>query len=153
MNSWKVILATMVIFGAGVLTGALVMQFASGASSPRHQTTEVVTRSPEPGSPGGMRLEFLRRIQRALDLTADQSEQIDKVLKQSQDRTRKVMEPVAPLLRQELQRAKAEFREILTPAQQAHFDELLKQQPRFKEHRPGSHLGPSFTNTAATNSI
>jgi hypothetical protein len=83
-----------------------------------------------------MRLEFLRRMQRELELTAGQREQMDRILKQSQERTRKLMEPVAPQLHQELQRAKAEFREALTSAQQARFDELVKQQQRFNDqHR------------------
>jgi hypothetical protein len=143
----------MVIFGAGVLTGALVMEFIPNAPSSRHQRQGFAARSYEPGSPGGMRLEFLRRTQGALDLTSAQRERIDKVLKQSQERTRKLMEPVAPQLHQELQRARAEFRDILTPVQQTRFDELLKQQQRFKEHRSGLHSEPSITNTAVTNSI
>lgn len=141
----------MVIFGTGVLTGALVVRYSGTFSNSRPQHAGFGGRSFEPGSPGGMRLEFLRRIQRDLDLTADQRERIDKVMKQSQERTRKVMEPILPQLHQELQRAKAEFREVLTPAQQSRFDELLKQ--RFKEHRPSGHSAPFLTNAPATNSI
>jgi Spy/CpxP family protein refolding chaperone len=141
----------MVIFGAGVLTGALVVEFTEGLNGSRHQQTSSGNRAFETGSPYGMRLEFLRRIQRELDLTAAQQEQIDKVLKQSQERTRNIMAPVAPQLRQELQRAKAEFRDILTPAQQASFDELLKKQQRY--HRPGQRPESSLTNGLGTNSI
>lgn len=138
----------MVIFGAGVLTGALVMQFNSVAPSPKHQRLGFT------GSPGGMRLEFLRRTQRELNLTSEQQERIDKLLKQSQERTRKLMEPVSPQLHQELQRARAEFREVLTPAQQLRFEDLLKQQQRFREHRPGSRVEPAWsTNGPVTNSI
>jgi hypothetical protein len=153
VNSWKVILATIVIFGAGVFTGALVVQYTTGVYEARHQRTGFGFRSAESGSPGGMRLEFLRRMQRDLDLTADQRERIDKLLKQSQERTRKLMEPVAPQLHQELQRAKAEFREVLTSAQQSHFDELLKQQQHFRERRPSGHSEPALTNATVTNSI
>jgi Spy/CpxP family protein refolding chaperone len=154
VNSWKVILATIVIFGAGVLTGALVVQFTTGMYGPRHQRPWFGARSPEAGSPGGMRLEFLRRMQRDLDLTSDQRDRIDKILKQSQERTRKLMEPVSPQLHLELQRAKSEFRDALTPPQQERFDDLLKQAQRFKEqHRSLGHPQPSLTNTAITNSI
>jgi hypothetical protein len=100
-----------------------------------------------------MRLEFLRRMQRDLDLTGEQREHVDRVLGQSQERTRKIMEPVAPQLRQELQRAKAEFRDALTPAQQDRFDQLLKQQQRFKEHHPSGRPEPSLTKAPVTNSI
>jgi Spy/CpxP family protein refolding chaperone len=151
VNSWKVILATVVIFGAGIITGAMVVQFTSASGLQRHQR---VGHSAEVGSPGGMRLEFLRRLQRDLNVTSDQRERIDRVLKQSQERSRKVMEPVAPQLHQELLRAKAEFREVLTPDQQVRFDELLKQQQRWKEqHRYPERSAPAQTNTALTNSI
>jgi Spy/CpxP family protein refolding chaperone len=151
VNSWKIIFATVVIFGAGVLTGALVTQFAPSGYSSRHQRSFQGQRL-ELGSAGGMRLEFLRRMQRDLDLTAEQRERVDKILKQSQDRTRKLMEPVSPQLHQELQRAKAEFREALTAPQQARFDELLKQQQRFRERHAIGH-SENLTNTAATNSF
>jgi hypothetical protein len=150
VNSWKVILATMVIFGAGVVTGALVLHFSLGANDLKHPRAG---RFGELGSPGGMRLEFLRRMQRDLDLAPDQRERIDKILKQSQERTRRIMDPVAPQLHQELQRAKAEFREALSPGQQARFDELVKAQQRFKDQRRSGHLEPSVTNAAVTNSI
>jgi Spy/CpxP family protein refolding chaperone len=152
VNPWKVILATMVIFGTGVLTGALIIRYTTDMARPQRQGFG--SRFAE-GSPGGMRLEFLRRTQRDLDLTEDQRERIDKVLKQSQERTRKLMEPVSPQLRQEVQRAKAEFREVLTPEQQARFDELLKmQQQRFKEqHHPSGRQDTSVTNAPATNAI
>lgn len=135
----------MVIFGTGVLTGALVVHYSVNVSNSRPQRANF-------GSPVGMRFEFLRRIQRDLDLTAEQREQIDKVLKQSQERTRKIMEPVVPQMHQELQRSKAEFRAVLTPAQQTRFDDLCKQQQRFKGYRPGRSES-SLTNAPVTNSI
>ena len=151
MNPWKVILATMVIFGAGVLTGAIIIRYTTDLSRP--QRPGFANRLGEQASPGGMRLDFLRRTQRDLDLTPEQRESIDKILKQSQERTRKIMEPVAPQLRQEVQRAKAEFRDVLTPEQQFRFDELLKLQQRFKEHRPAGRQDTSVTNAPATNAI
>ena len=144
----------MVIFGTGVLTGALVAGYTVNLVNAQPQRSGIAGRSFEPGSPGGMRLEFLRRTQRDLDLTAEQQERIDKLLKQSQERTRKIMEPVVPQLHTELQRAKGEFREVLTPAQQARFDDLLKLQQRFKERRTIGRPEPATNNpAAATNSI
>ena len=138
MNTWKVILATIVIFAAGALTGALVV---------RH--TE-----PAKFGAGGMRLEFLRRMERDLDLSPEQRERIDKILKEGQEHTRKAMEPVAPAVHAELQRTKEEFRAVLTPAQQGRFDELLKRPPRGREgHRGGTdHPQAGYTNVMQTNS-
>jgi len=67
-------------------------------------------------------------MQKELDLTADQRQRVDKLLKESQERTKKLMEPISPSLRAEVQRTKEEFREILTPEQRIRFDELVKQQ-------------------------
>ena len=114
MNTWKVILATIVIFTAGAVTGALLVRYSA---------------HPRPG-PGGMRLEFLRRMERDLNLTGEQQQRIDKILKEGQEQTRKIMEPVSPALHAELQRIKDEFRQVLTPEQQSQFDQLLKHPQR-----------------------
>ena len=83
-------------------------------------------------------MDFLRKMQRELDLKPDQRQRIDKLFKESQERTKKLMEPIAPELHAEVQRTKDAFREELTPEQRARFDELLKQQQRPKEpRRPG----------------
>lgn len=146
MNTWKVILATLVIFVAGVVTGAVVVwhsQHLIVQPSPHQNATA------HPGpvvSPGGLRLEFLRRIQRDLNLTADQHEQIDKLLKESQERSRKIMEPVAPQIREELAHTRDEFRKILTPEQREHFDDLLKHQ-----HRPDQQHRSAPDNRVQTN--
>lgn len=132
MNTWKVILATLVIFIAGIVTGAVLVR----------QTAALYTRPARPAparsgqaSPGWMRVELLRRMQRDLDLTPEQHDQIEKILKQSQEHSRHIMEPVMPALRQEFQRTKDEFRAVLTPTQQTKFDELLKHQAHPREPR------------------
>lgn len=136
LNYWKVILATMVIFGAGVLTGGLVTRHA-GARHSEKQTSQPALRGATYGVPnaGGARIEFLRRIGRELDLTPGQRAQVDKILSQSQERTRKLMEPVSPKLRDEVSRAKDRFRAALEPGQQARFDQMLEQQHRPRESR------------------
>ena len=73
-------------------------------------------------------------------MTHEQKEQADKVISASVERTRKLLEPVSPQLREELQHTRTEFRALLTPEQQAKFDEMVKQQghPR-PGHRPPGH--------------
>ncbi len=127
MNTWKIILATVLIFGTGVVTGALVVRHSERARPPRNTHPVSALRSAQPASPGNMRFEFLRRIERELDLAPDQRERVNGILRESQERTRKLMEPVSPALRQELERARDEFRAVLTPPQRTRFDELVKQ--------------------------
>jgi hypothetical protein len=132
VNTWKVILATIVIFVAGAVTGALLV----------HQSFR-----PRQGL--GTRLEFLRRMERELDLKQEQREKIDKILRESQEQTRRIMEPVSPALHAQLQRTKEEFRQVLTRQQQARFDQLLKHPPHGRDsHRPASaYETPSLTNS------
>ncbi len=137
MNSWKVILATMVIFGTGVVTGGLLVRNSQRSEFQPPQRTNNPPRQFQPNYAGGVRVEFLRRAERELDLTPDQRERIDKIIAASQERTKKIMEPVTPLMREEIKRTKEEFREALTPEQRRRFDELLKQQQRPRDqHRP-----------------
>jgi Spy/CpxP family protein refolding chaperone len=139
VNTWKVILATLVIFGAGIGTGSLLIRHDQPVLVP-HRQHLADGKAWQPGSAGGMRLEFLRRVQRDLDLNPEQRERIDKILKESQDRTRVIMEPVSGNLRDELKRTRDEFREALTPEQRMRFDELLKRQqhPKDQRRQPGT---------------
>jgi Spy/CpxP family protein refolding chaperone len=138
VNSWKVILATMVIFGTGVVTGGLLVHYSEGIHSPRSSKGPGMARPGQFPSAGLLRFEFLRRAGRDLDLTPEQKDQLDKIIKDSQERAKRV---TAPFLREEVQRTKAEFREVLTPEQRTKFDELLKhqqqqqQQQRSREQR------------------
>lgn len=124
----------MVIFGAGVVTGGLLV---------RHSDRDRDSRSPRsaqrtlgPVSAGVMRLEFLRRAQRELNLSPVQRQRVDAILKESQERSRAILQPLEPQLHEELRRTREEFRSVLTPEQSARFDELIKRTQRPREQRP-----------------
>jgi Spy/CpxP family protein refolding chaperone len=142
VNTWKVILATMVIFGAGVVTGGLLVRHAMWARPFRAAKSSQSTR-PTAISAGSLRIEFLRRAERELDLTTGQREQIDRILSASQDRTKKIMEPVAPRMRELMQQTKDQVRAVLTPEQQKRFDEMAKAQ----QQRPHDQKRPPFKKT------
>ena len=85
-------------------------------------------------------------MERDLNLTPDQKQRIDGILAESQERTRTLMEPVAPQVRDELQKARDLFRAELTPAQREHFDAMIKQQQRPRDQRhPGGHVPEGST--------
>jgi P pilus assembly/Cpx signaling pathway, periplasmic inhibitor/zinc-resistance associated protein len=136
VNTWKVIFATVVIFGAGVVTGGLLVKYSVQTPPRPHGQAN---RAVQPISAGGIRIEFLRRAERDLNLTAEQREQVDKILAASQERSKKIMEPVQPKIREELQETREQFRAVLNPEQKMRFDELLKQQQQQRQreqHRP-----------------
>ena len=130
----------MVIFGTGVVTGGLLVrhseriQFLPQQRVFNNSFQRPIQQQP-PSTAGGSRVEFLRRIERELDLSPDQHERIDKILMASQERTKKIMEPVTPRMREELQRTKDEFREVLTPEQRPRYDDLLRQHQRPRDPR------------------
>ena len=126
----------MLIFGTGVITGGLLVH-KTDRIKPRQQQGMGLRQVPA-ASAGGMRVELLRRMERELDLSVEQRELIDKIIKESQERTRKIMEPVSPQMREELQLTKDRFRAVLTPEQRERFDELTRQQQRPRDsRRPG----------------
>ena len=134
----------MVIFATGVVTGGLLVGHAERIRAPHPPRNLPLVRPAQAQSAMGMRREeFLRRAGRDLGLTTEQRERVDKILKESQERTKKIMNP---FLREELQRTKDEFREVLNPDQRPRFDEMLKQQQQQQRTRdvrrtqpPGEH--------------
>ena len=128
----------MLIFGTGVVTGALVVRNSERVQAPLRPRNISQTRPVGTFSPGGLRIEFLRRAQRDLDLNPEQRERIDKLLKESQERTRA-----------ELQRTKEEFQQVLTPEQRTRFEELMKKQQR--PHEPHHTNGPRGQRVVETN--
>jgi DNA-binding protein H-NS len=153
VNSWKVILATMVIFGTGVVTGGLLVRHAGPIRDHRQPRPANTVHTAQPSPAGLMRIDFLRRMERELDLAPDQREPIDKILKEGQERTKKIMETVEPRRREEFKRTIEEFRAVLTPEQLKRFDETVKQQQqRAREQRKAAapHERPPAGNTPAT---
>jgi Spy/CpxP family protein refolding chaperone len=127
----------MVIFGCGVVTGGLLMK----TELPPAPVVDVAPHPPNstnqsPGLGQFQRPEFLRRMEKQLDLSASQRDEVVKAMKASQERTRPLWDQIAPQLRQEMKRLREEIRQILTPDQQKKYDELLKSRPRKAAAQP-----------------
>ncbi len=132
MKEWKVILAALVIFGAGVVTGALVVNL-----SHRPGRTQIVA-GPTPASNArppwhDQRYEFVRRMERQLDLTLGQRQQIDQIVRDSQQRTKNLWDSIAGKLQEEPRKVREQINELLTPDQRKKFDALNKPHPRKPE--------------------
>jgi hypothetical protein len=166
MNTWKVILATLVIFGAGVITGGLLVGYSDRAlhnvpSRPpaievqRETTTPPVTglirenRPAMPPPPNALfRKDFMDRLNHELELSPQQHEHIEKIVTDGQDRTRE-------LWRMEWVETRQKIRRELGPKQQGRFEELFKSRPHEKLHpnpaRPGTTTDASLP-SGSTNS-
>jgi Spy/CpxP family protein refolding chaperone len=156
VNNWKVIFAAVVIFGTGVITGGLLVNYVqhspSKAARPKPAVTAVVrpaatNQTPrvadnaKPKPPEILRKQFLQQLDELLYLKADQHEAIQKIINEGQNLMRKVV-----------QDARLEIREVLTPEQLKQFDELMKRpfrKPVVNTNAPVTIL--SEANTPATN--
>jgi len=150
MNSWKIILATVVIFCAGVLTGGLLVNYVeqSHPKDVQRQTDEGNSHPqannrdhgqprpqdlPKPRLPELLGKQFVQQLDSALHLTPQQRDAIAKIVADGQERNREIWTNVAPQMHKMLQDVRQQIREQLTPEQRKQFEELLK---RF---RPAGH--------------
>jgi hypothetical protein len=126
VSAWKVILATLVIYVAGIVTGALVMKSAPGAASRDLPP-------PPPWvfqGPDFVQQRFLDRMKRELDLTSEQVKRLEVILRESRERTRSWWEIVGPEFQAELKETRDKIRSELNPAQVEKFEKLLKERRR-----------------------
>lgn len=152
MNTWKVILATLVIFGAGVVTGGLLVSYAV------HTNLVVTAPKPIPATIQGTNpwlqraRELLRRMDRELNLTPEQHQRIEKLIAESAERTRALWKPIAPQMNKEMQILHRDIRGELNPEQRPRFDEIFKPRAGLQNRRFGTNQPPAFqTNSARAN--
>ena len=158
MNFWKVILATVVIFGAGVFTGGLLVDHVDRAHqrNPHHPPVtageHAQTNSPvQPGPPDfpmprmakEMGKQFVQQLNKTLKLTPAQHEKIEKIIAAGQDRNHEIWTNTAPKIWAVMQEVNQQIRAELTPEQLKPFEELLKHPPR--RPQSGTNAPPGFS--------
>jgi len=120
----------MVIFGAGVITGGLLVRETQVTKRPkqvRPASTNAHPNTVQNVTPSQMqRMDFLVRANNELDLTPEQRERIERILREGQERTRQLWETISPEVRKELQLVRERIKVELTPEQRRRFDELLR---------------------------
>jgi Spy/CpxP family protein refolding chaperone len=136
MNSWKIILAVVVIFGAGVMTGALLVNHVDHST---YRPPENVQRPqeyrehaeaplpPEPPIVRQMNKDFLKKLDNKLKLSPEQHSKIEKIIAEGQERNHEIWRTNAgPLMRAVMMDVTRQIRGQLRPEQQKDFEELLK---------------------------
>lgn len=121
MNPWKVILATMVIYACGVITGAVLTGAMLKRARPAPSAVSTRARNPSEAV-----LQMQRVLDRQFDLSAGQREEIANILKASQERTKPLWDKIAPEMTDEVKKVHEEIRGVLTPEQWRKFMELMK---------------------------
>ncbi|HEX4343755.1 MAG TPA: hypothetical protein VH255_10205 [Verrucomicrobiae bacterium] len=146
MNSWKIILATILIFGAGVITGGMLVNHVNQTNladssrtapiisllSTNIASTNSLAHQPMVGMEQ-RRLEFMGKVSKDLDLSSEQKNRIETIIHQQQDEIRKIWDPVwesiSPRLREQMTNAHNQIVAQLTPEQRLKFEELMKRSP------------------------
>ena len=164
MNTWKVILATLVIFGAGVITGGLLVSHSDNVL--RHARKPSVGEAPRHNSQAPapvrdmrpllapnflLRKDFLERLERELKLSGEQRERIEKIIGEGQERIKEIFKKIEPEVRGELAETRKKIRAELTPEQQALFTELLKRRPNPAKAGTNAPSPVSLTNSVRVN--
>lgn len=136
MKIWKVILATLVIFAAGMFAGGLVAK-------------RLLPPKPLPiaAPPVDMQQRFYQKLKKELALTAEQTNRLDKIFVEGNARVKIVWDLMAPELQKERQEVYENIRAVLNPEQREKFEKLTKERSR----RPDSDSGRRGSKPGETN--
>jgi Spy/CpxP family protein refolding chaperone len=151
VNSWKIILATIVIFGAGVLTGGLLVNHVERSWHQRfsHRTEAVSQKELSLPRPQILGKQFVQQLDQALNLTPEQREKIQKIIADGQERNHDLWKLVAPQFHAAMQDVHQRIREVLTPDQRKQFEDLLKQFHQSRHSPDSTNAPPAMTNAPA----
>jgi Spy/CpxP family protein refolding chaperone len=123
----SVILAVLVIFGAGVVTGGMASK-RFRASQPQR----VFSPPPNLAWTRERKAEYLQKLDRNLSLTSDQKAKIELILDQSNERMRAHWQKLEPKIKEEYRATRKQVNEILTPEQRKKHEEWRAQRIKNK---------------------
>jgi hypothetical protein len=128
VNAWKPILAAVVIFAAGVVTGGFVVDFGAPKSLrafPRERGPRNAERGPGSQMEGQLNW-LMKRIQRDLKLTDKQAATVESAFKASREEMKLTFEELRPRMRASTEKLKESLRDDLTEEQIAKFEKYLR---------------------------
>jgi Spy/CpxP family protein refolding chaperone len=145
---WKVILATIVIFATGVVTGALLSKSNTPAPAPLPQQQPRPAAAPVPS--WIVQERFLQLMKRELTLTPEQVSKLESVFADSRERMQILMDLINPELQAEKREVADRIRAELTPEQRTRFEQLIKRQhkPDGTDRRRGERRSTNTTSAA-----
>lgn len=149
MTGVRIVLAALVIFAAGVLTGGAGVGLAGRLRRDRSlvggtgmvpgmvRSMPAATQALVPGHsnglagslarpPGRAQIEAMARWSRELELEPSQRQRIDAILERAGVRLRELWEPVAPQARSEIDAARRQIEQTLTPEQRQRWNEVRR---------------------------
>jgi len=128
VNTWKPILAALLIFAAGVVTGGLTVRIKSRAvNRPLPPQAQGADRGWQARRPEAELRELSQRFERRLQLSPEQRARVEAIVNESRERMTAIARDVAPKTREEFKRMRERIREELTPEQRREFEEIFRQ--------------------------
>jgi hypothetical protein len=122
VNYWKVIVATIVIFGAGVFTGGLLVNYVHQTYlRAAHHPPATSNNAPASTNSAGIRLPevlskpFLPKLDNLIHLSTDQHKAIEKIIAEAQGQMKKM-----------IMDTQTNVRAQLTTEQRTRYDEVMK---------------------------
>ena len=144
MKVWKVILAALVIYSAGVVTGGLTLRLDFFNSSSPEKTSRGSSRSRQ-------RPDFIDRMQKELGLSPEQRERISQILQESRERMRALWDSVSPKADEEFRHVRTLILAELTAEQAKIYEEQFKSFGSKRRHNEGERRPPrSETNSSGS---
>jgi Spy/CpxP family protein refolding chaperone len=126
VNAWKPILAALVIFAAGVVTGGLTVTLRQPQQK-GSKNSQVRIKQPALMPREGQLRELSRRMQSELELRPEQWERIETIIRESQERMKKLREEVGQKITEEFRGMRQKIRGELTPEQRKKFVDIMRQ--------------------------
>ncbi len=127
MNYFRVILATLVIFATGALSGYFLAHKAPERPGAPAASASVLAGTNAPPSWNQRRDEMWGSLQKELKATDEQMAKVDEILAQSRKRSREIWQTIKIPLEAEVDRVKEEIRGVLDAEQAAKYEEIMKQ--------------------------
>ena len=142
VNAWKPILAALVIFAAGVVTGGLTVQIRQPRPPPNPGGNAPIKKVPAMPREAQLR-ELSRRMQAELDLAREQRDRIEAIVRDSQEGMKAVRDEVGKKIGEEFREMLHKIRSELTPDQRKKFADIMKQHDeRDKRDDRSAHPSP-----------
>jgi len=139
---WMTILAAVVLFCTGAVSGGLAVKLYED-----HHRARAAKASMNSGPGWNQRADLLKRLERHIALTPAQHQEIEQILSESQNRVKAIWSRVAPEAREEYKTTNQRILAQLNEDQKKVFEELIHGRAERKDRTNGGKTGEGTFHT------